>query len=77
MTKKGASISVYKITDANAIFTESAPRPIPSNSCDVRVCVCVSVPSRIIVDYAQTVRVSVFCHKIENLRNLIFGLEIN
>ena len=47
------------------LFTESALRPIQSSSCDVRVCVCVSIPSQLFVDYAQTVRVSVFCHKTD------------
>ena len=46
-----------------SIFTESAARPIQSRSLD-SLCICLSVPSRVIVDYAQFVKVSVFCHKI-------------
>ena len=44
------------------IFTELAPKPIQSISGGVCVSLCLSVPLRLIVDYAQTVRVSDFCH---------------
>ena len=37
------------------IFTESGPRQIQSSSRNVRVSVRLFVPSRLIVDYAQTV----------------------
>ena len=38
---------------------------IKCSSCDVRLSVYISVPSRVIVDYAPTVKVLVFCYKIE------------
>ena len=46
------------------LFTESAPMPIQSSSHNVIFWICLSVLSRVITDYAQTVGVSVFYHKI-------------
>ena len=43
------------------IFTQLATRPIQSSSRNVRI----SVPSRLIVGYAQVIVVIVFYHKID------------
>ena len=46
------------------VFNELAPRTIQSRSRDVRLYVCLSVPLRVIVNYAKTVSVLFFCHTI-------------
>ena len=49
-----------KLFTHELIFTDSAPRPRQSDSCNVRLFVCLSVTKVVIVDNGYTVRVFVF-----------------
>ena len=51
------------LTHLNHYFTELAAKPIQSSSHDGRVLICLSMPSRLITDYSQMVRVLVFVIK--------------
>ena len=59
-----------------AIITESAPRPIPSSSCDILECVCVPVSSLLIIDYAPMFEVLVVYHEIDSMSNFWYIINI-
>ena len=60
------------ISPPHEIFTKSGTRPIQSSICSVHGSVCLSVSLRLIVDYAKTIRVSVFFHTIYYIFTFFF-----